>query len=185
MANSTAQQVAEQVAGQVANQTAVTVAQETATQTAKTASAQTAKQVANQVKEVATNQVASQMSTLNKGLEQLTDGLNSLNEGAKELDSGANELNKGADTLANGIETFNKEAIQQICDFINSDVKDMGEKVKQLTELSKQYQNFTMLNEGNNGDVKFIMIIDAIIKQENQDNSKEQAILSTQKDEEN
>lgn len=116
------------------------------------------------------------MSTLNKGLEQLTNGLNSLNDGAKELDNGADKLNKGADTLANGIETFNKDAIQKICNYINSDVKDLTEKIKQLTELSKQYQNFTMLNEGNNGNVKFIMIIDSLKKQEEQEKTKEQAI---------
>lgn len=183
VANSTAQSVAEQVAGQVANQTAVSVAQETAIQTAKTASTATAKQVSNQVKEVATKQVASQMSTLNKGLEQLTTGLENLNEGAQNLENGANKLSEGADTLANGIKTFNEEAIQKICNYINSDVKDMAEKVEQLTQLSKQYQNFTMLNEGNNGNVKFIMIIDSIKKQEEQENGKEQAILETPKSE--
>lgn len=183
VANSTAQSVAEQVAGSVANKTAVSVAQETAIQTAKTASTATAKQVANQVKEVATKQVASQMSTLNKGLEQLTTGLENLNEGAQNLESGANKLSDGADTLANGIKTFNEEAIQKICNYINSDVKDMAEKVEQLTQLSKEYQNFTMLNEGNQGNVKFIMIIDSIKKQEEQENGKEEALLE-QKEEE-
>ncbi len=35
---------------------------------------------------------------------------------------------------------------------------------KKLTELSKEYNNFTMLNNGNEGEVKFIMIIDAVKK---------------------
>ena len=49
--------------------------------------------------------------------------------------------------------------------------------------LSKQYNNFTMLNGNNEGNVKFIMIIDAIKKQE--DTTKEQAILNNSEDNKN
>jgi putative membrane protein len=181
VASSTAQSVAEKVAGSVANTTAQTVAQTTANQTAQTAATTTAKEVANQVKSAAQSQVATQMSTLGEGLNQLTNGLSSLNDGTATLQSGATQLNEGANTLAEGIKTFNEDGIKKICNYINGDIKDISERVEKLTELSKEYNNFTMLNGDNDGNVKFIMIMDAIKKQENNDNSKEEAVISTQK----
>ena len=150
---------------------------------AQTTSTTTAKQVANQVKATAQSKVVSQMNTLGQGLNQLTDGLNSLNDGANTLDSGASELHQGADTLAQGVKTFNEEGIKKICNYVNGDLKDITERVEKLAELSKDYDNFTMLNGENSGNVKFIMIMDAIKKQEEKDNTKEDAIFPSQKDE--
>lgn len=183
VANQTAQSVAEQVAANVANQTAQTVAQTTATQVAQTTSTTTARQVANQVKATAQSKVVSQMNTLGQGLNQLTDGLNSLNDGANTLNSGASELNQGANTLAQGVKTFNEDGIKKVCNYVNGDLKDMSERVEKLTELSKEYDNFAMLNGENSGNVKFIMIMDAIKKQEDKDNNKEEAIFPSQKGE--
>lgn len=182
VANMTAQAVAEEVAGNVANGTAQSVAQMTATQTAQTTATTIAKQVAEQVKSVAQSQIITQMNTLGEGLNQLTNGLGSLKEGTNSLKNGVNGLNEGANTLADGIKTFNEEGIQKICNYINSDVKDISERMKKLVELSEEYNNFTMLNGGNSGTVKFIMIMDAIKKQEDNENTKEQAIFPTQKD---
>ncbi len=184
VANKTAQQVAEQVAGQVANNTAQLVAQEVATQTAETTAKTVAKQVANEVKAKAQNQVASQMSILGEGLNQLTAGLNNLKEGTSSLQSGANELDEGANTLAQGVKSFNEEGIKKICNYINGNMKDVSERIEKLQELSKEYNNFTMLNEENNGNVKFIMIMDAIKKQENNDDTKNEVLLPTEKEKE-
>lgn len=183
VANTIAQKVAEQVAGQVANNTAQLVAQNTATQTAETTAKAVASKVANQVKEQALNQVTSQMNTLGEGLTQLTNGLGSLKNGSSSLQNGVNELDKGANTLAQGVKTFNEEGIKKICNYINGDMKDMSERVEKLKELSKAYHNFTMLNGENEGNVKFIMIMDTIKKQESNDETKEEAVLPAQKDE--
>lgn len=184
VANKTAQQVAEQVAGQVANNTAQLVAQEVATQTAETTAKIVAKQVANEVKTKAQNQVASQMSILGEGLNQLTAGLNNLKEGTSSLQNGTNELDEGANTLAQGVKSFNEEGIKKICNYINGDMKDVSERIEKLEELSKEYNNFTMLNGENNGNVKFIIIMDAIKKQENEDNTKNEVVLPTEKEKE-
>lgn len=183
VANATAQSVAEQVAGQVANSTAQLVAQNTATQTAEATAKAVAKQVANEVKERALGQVSSQMNTLGEGLTQLSNGLGSLKDGTSSLQNGANELDEGANTLAQGVKTFNEEGIKKICNYINGDMKDMSERVEKLKELSEAYHNFTMLNGENEGNVKFIMIMDAIKKQESKDEAKEEAVLQTQKSE--
>ncbi len=181
VANVTAQSVAEEVASTVANTTAQFVAQSTAIQTAQTTSTIVAKQVANEVKSQAQKQVFTQMSTLTEGLEQLTNGLGNLKDGSNSLQNGVNQLNKGASTLSDGIKTFHEDGIKKICDYLNSDIKDVNERIEKLVELSKKYDNFTMLNNENKGAVKFIMIMDAIKKQEADDVRKEQAILPTQK----
>ena len=66
--------------------------------------------------------------------------------------------------------------------YLYSDFKKKNGYARSI-ELSKEYNNFTMLNEDNNGNVKFIMIMDAIKKQEDNDSSKEQAVIPTQKGE--
>lgn len=148
----------------------------------------------------------SSINELKIGLQQLQNGLKLLNNGTQTLESGSKEMKKGLNTLdassnqilkANhqltegaktiddgatkleqGISKFNKEGIQKICDYINKDVKDVTNRVEKLSELSKDYNNFTMLEDGANGEVKFIMIIDAIEKQED---TKQDAIINEEK----
>lgn len=178
-AETTALETAQQIATQTAVTTALTTAQSTATTTAMQTSTTVAKQVGNQAKKTFTNQVVSQMSTLGNGLNQLTSGLSELNSGAATLADGTNQVNEGATTLANGIKTFNEEGIKKICNYINGDVKDLTTRVQKLTDLSKEYNNFTMLDGENDGEVKFIMIADAVKKQEDSEQNKEEAVLST------
>lgn len=178
-AETTALETAQQIATQTAVTTALTTAQSTATTTAMQTSTTVAKQVGNQAKKTFTNQVVSQMSTLGNGLNQLTSGLSELNNGAATLADGTNQVNEGATTLADGIKTFNEEGIKKICNYINGDVKDLTTRVQKLTDLSKDYNNFTMLDGENDGEVKFIMIADAVKKQEDSEQNKEEAVLST------
>lgn len=180
VANRTAQTVAVEVAGSVANQTAQTVAGEVTTQVAQTTAVTTAKQVANQVKAQAQNQVISQMNTLGDGLSQLTNGLGDLKNGTSSLQQGASELQVGANTLEEGVKQFNEKAIEKICDLINNDVKDGHERVEKLIELSKEYNHFTMLNGECKGEVKFVMIMDAIKKEQEEENNKEEAIMQSE-----
>ncbi len=178
-AETTALETAQQIATQTAVITALTTAQSTATTTAMQTSTTVAKQVGNQAKKTFTNQVVSQMNTLGNGLNQLTSGLSELNNGAATLADGTNQVNDGATTLAEGIKTFNEEGIKKICNYINGDVKDLTTRVQKLTDLSKEYNNFTMLDGENDGEVKFIMIADAVKKQEDSEQNKEEAVLST------
>ena len=120
-------------------------------------------------------------ATLNSGSNQLKQGLNTLDAGGTELGTasnqlteGANTLSEGSTTLAEGITKFNEEGIDKICDYINGDLKDISARLEKLQELSEDYNNFTMLNDGNKGNVKFIMIMDSIKKEED---SKQDIIL--------
>ena len=159
----------------------LTTAQNTATQTAMQTSTTVAKQVGNQAKKTFTYKVVSQMSTLGNGLNQLTSGLSELNNGATTLANGTTQINDGATTLADGIKTFNEEGIKKICNYINGDAKDLTTRVEKLTELSKEYNNFTMIDGENSGEVKFIMIIDAVKQQTENEQNKEEAIVEENK----
>ena len=178
-AETTAIETAQQIATQTAVTTALTTAQSTATTTAMQTSTTVAKQVGNQAKKTFTNQVVSQMSTLGDGLNQLTSGLSQLNDGATTLADGTNQVNDGATTLAEGIKTFNEEGIKKICNYINGDVKDLTTRAQKLTDLSKDYNKFTMVDGNNESEVKFVMIIDAVKKQEESEQNKEEAVLNT------
>ena len=176
----TALETAQQIATQTAVTTALTTAQSIATTTAMQTSTTVARQVGNQAKKTFTNQVVSQMSTLGNGLKELTSGLSQLNEGASTLANGTTQVNEGANTLAEGIKTFNEEGIKKICNYINGDVKNLTSRVEKLTDLSKEYNNFTMLDGKNSGEVKFIMIADAVKKQEESEQNKEEAVLNNE-----
>ena len=172
-----AESVAQDTAKEVASQTAKQVAKSTAKQVAKSTAETTSREVANQVKQEALSQVSKQMETLGTGLNELTNGLYKIDNGTSKLQNGANELNTGANTLAEGVTKFNNEGIKQICNYINGDAKDITTRVEKLKELSKQYNNFTMLNDGEEGNVKFIMIMDGIKKEES---NKQEAIIDNQ-----
>lgn len=123
-------------------------------------------------------------STLSKGSSDLKYGMNTLDSSTKELTSangqlteGAVSLADGASTLADGISTFNREGIKKVCDYINGDTKNLVSRVKALANLSKDYDNFTLLSDDEDGNVKFVMIVDGVKKQQESEQSKENAII--------
>ena len=185
VAGETAVQTAEEIAKQVAGETAVQVAETTAKQTAGTTAVQvagttattTATQVGNQAKQKFTNQVVSQMNTLGESLGELTEGLSTLDNGVEKLSEGTNQLDSGITELAEGITKFNTEGIDKICNYINGDLKDITTRIDKLEELANDYNNFTMLNSGDEGNVKFIMISDGIKSEED---SKEKMIVENE-----
>lgn len=128
-----------------------------------------------------TIQISKGAKSLFAGSSQLKEGINTLDtNGAKledasnQLTGGAETISEGASTLADGITKFNKEGIEKICNYINGDLRDITNRIEKLQELSKEYNNFTMLNNENQGNVKFILIMDSIKKSEE---SKQEVIV--------
>lgn len=120
-----------------------------------------------------TIQISKGAKSLFAGSSQLKEGINTLDtNGAKledasnQLTGGAETISEGASTLADGITKFNKEGIEKICNYINGDLRDITNRIEKLQELSKEYNNFTMLNNENQVNVKFILIMDSIKKSE-------------------
>lgn len=134
-----------------------------------------------------TKKLSSGTQELNNGSKQLKSGLNTLDSSTAQLRdadgqlvSAANTISDGVNTLAEGITQFKEEGIDTICDYINGDLRNLQTRIEKLQDLANEYNNFTMLNDGEEGSVNFIMIMDAIKKESN---NKEEAIVEDNKTE--
>ena len=111
--------------------------------------------------------INSKLGEVDGQIEKLKDALNQLTAGTDTLENGANELQ-------NGMRKFDEEGIQKIYSIVNNNVRDLQFRVKKLRELSNEYNTFTNIDENAKGNVKFIMMIDSLKKEEEK---KEKAIL--------
>ena len=111
--------------------------------------------------------INSKLGEVDGQIEKLKDALNQLTAGTDTLENGANELQ-------NGMRKFDEEGIQKIYSIVNNNVRDLQSRVEKLRELSNEYNTFTNIDENAKGNVKFIMMIDSLKKEEEK---KEQAIL--------
>ena len=179
-AEKTALTVAQSTATQTAEKTAQAVAQSTATQTAGETATQTATQVGNQAKQKFTNQVVSQMNTLGEALGELTNGLEDIDTGVSTLSLGANKLDNGALELATGVKTFNEQGISKINNLVNGDLKNLATRIEKMNELAKAYNNYAGIQDGMDGEVKFIMIVDS--SSDNGEIKKEEAVTTYKKE---
>lgn len=134
-----------------------------------------------------TTELATGVDTLNSYSAQMKKGLSTLDYSSNQLVSANNQLTDGASALANGVQTlsdgitqFDKDGIQKICNYINGNLKDVSVRLEKLQALSEEYNSFTMLDDKNDGVVKFIMIIDSVKK----DEDKKQEIIIENKNEE-
>lgn len=109
-----------------------------------------------------TTTLVSGSNTLKNGIQTLNTNTSKLASANNQLTDGSKTLVDGATTLADGITTFNSEAINKICNYINSDVKDITSRAKKLQELSESYDSFASKDESVKGKVKFILVSDEI-----------------------
>ena len=160
---------------------------------------QTAKKLAEDFTEDLANQIASNLikkqlngelseTELNKELSKYEDLINSklgevdnqvktLKDALNQLTDGTNQLANGANELQNGMNKFDEEGIQKIYNIVNNNVRDLQQRLEKLKELSNEYNTFTNIDENAKGNVKFIMMIDSLKREENK---KEQAIPPTE-----
>lgn len=111
-------------------------------------------------------------SMINEKLNTVDSSMDSLKSALNQLTNGTESLADGATKLSKGMKQFDEEGIQKIASYVNGDVKDVTARIEKLQELSEEYNNFTMLEDGNEGKVKFILMMDAIKKE----NAKEMIV---------
>ena len=131
------------------------IASNTADSTAQTV----AISISRKVKTGVLKEVAENMNSLSAGLDELEDGL-------VLLDEGSNSLAEGSNTLSNGMKTFDQEGINKLYNYINGDLKDLDDRIVALEDLAEEYKTFSGLQNGNEGSVKFIIIVDSLNKKE-------------------
>ena len=129
-------------------------------------------------------------ANINAGIKQITDGFDEISTGVSKISKGTDNLKSGTATLASstkmlvsandrltaasvdikdgayelatGVEKFNTEAINKICSYINSDVKEIATRAEKLQELAEEYEGFSKSIEDTNKETKFIIVTDNI-----------------------
>ena len=173
------------------NPTIDAIAEQTATKLAEDFTEDLANQIAsNLIKkqlsgELSENELDKELSKyedlINSKLGELDGQIETLKDALNQLTAGTDALENGANELQNGMRKFDEEGIQKIYSIVNNNVRDLQSRVEKLRELSNEYNTFTNIDENAKGNVKFIMMIDSLKKEEEK---KEHAILPAEVKEE-
>lgn len=97
---------------------------------------------------------------LANGTTALSTGVNILTTKVEELYNGTTALSEGINTLNTGITAYNEEGITPLSNTINNNLSGNISKIKKLADLGNNYQTFTMKNTTDNGEIKFIIVLD-------------------------
>ena len=135
------------------------------------------------------NQVSYGLGELNNGLEAAVDGLGSQEQegtilgGASQVATGAQTISdatqvlsqtvaavskamkslaEGASELGDGLRTYKNQGIAQLVATIQNDVVGTRDRIVEISDLGRAYDNFGGKVEGTNGSVKFVFEIEGI-----------------------
>ena len=113
--------------------------------------------------------LASGASDLKDGAAQLKDGASALYDGILQLKNGTpalvdgvTQLKDGAMQLNDGLTKFNEEGIQKIIDLEDGNLDSIVARLTATIDVSKNYRNFSGINDDMDGQVKFIYRTDEI-----------------------
>ena len=116
-------------------------------------------------------QLTEGVQALNDGIEQLYQGSVALNDGTGQLITAGNAISKGfdglsegTDALSDGMKEFDKEGIQELKKLAGDDLENIITRVRALKKADEQYNNFSGLEKGKIGSVRFIVETDEIKK---------------------
>lgn len=104
------------------------------------------------------NALATGARELDGGAGTLVNGLNTLQSGSSELVGGIGKLNAGAVALNEGMIQFDKDGIQKLAGAFDGDLEGTLDKMSEMTDASRSYQNFSGISDGMEGQVKFIFV---------------------------
>ncbi len=101
---------------------------------------------------------------LKDGTSELKDGTHELKDGSQELKDGVEELRDGSKELKDGTIEFNEEGIQKLLDMFNGDLQELSDRLDAVKSAAKEYQSFSGISDGVQGNVRFIYKTAAIEK---------------------
>lgn len=114
--------------------------------------------------------------TVNKGSRQLIQGAGRLKKGSDKLDQatgkvaeGIDKLKVGASDLYDGMYRFDSEGIQEINTRYEEDFSNLKDRLSALLDVSKEYNNFSGISDGMDGDVKFIIETEEIGREDKEE----------------
>lgn len=109
-----------------------------------------------------TEKLATASSQINDGIVTLNESTQQLAQASTQLNDASVQISDGAKQLYDGIAMFNNEGIRVLTSKVNNDVRGISVRLDKLMELSKEYNNFSNIDSSSKGDLRFIMISDAI-----------------------
>ena len=90
------------------------------------------------------------------GAEELNNGVLALKGSVPALIEGVTKLRDGAQQLSDGLKQFNSEGIQKLVSAIDGDLSGLTERLKATVSVSQRYNNFSGIESGMSGQVRFI-----------------------------
>lgn len=102
---------------------------------------------------------------LKNGAAALYDGIFQLKEGVPALIDGVSQLKDGSMQLSDGMQRFNEEGIGRMTKALDVDLGSLAARVKATADVSADYRNFSGINSGMDGKVRFIYRTDEIEKE--------------------
>lgn len=100
------------------------------------------------------------------GVGKLKTGSDSLDDATGKLSDGIGKLYDGGFDLYDGMNRFDSDGIQEINTKYEEDFRDLKDRLSALLDISKEYNNFSGIGDGMDGDVKFIIETEEIKKEE-------------------
>ena len=94
-------------------------------------------------------------STLRSGADDLADGTDSLVEGIQTLRDGASDLN-------DGMNEFREDGIEKLVNLYQDNVPELVHRLQALQELGQEYNSFSGIETGTDGEVTFLFRSDSI-----------------------
>ena len=95
-------------------------------------------------------------SQLSSGMSQLCDGILTMKDGLPALTDGVTSLRDGSMQLSDGLKEFNEKGIQKLVELVDGDLAGLLSRIRVLTEVAKEYKNYSGIADGMDGTVKFI-----------------------------
>ncbi|MCM1026624.1 MAG: hypothetical protein NC432_09315 [Roseburia sp.] len=99
---------------------------------------------------------------LYSGSSELCDGIQTMKDAAPALTDGIIQLRDGALELFDGLCRFDEEGVRKLAEAVDGDLHGLEERLKATVEVSKNYQSFSGIHDGMEGQVKFIYRTDSI-----------------------
>ncbi len=99
---------------------------------------------------------------LTSGAYELYYGILTLKNGMPTLVDGITKLRDGSMKLSDGLKEFNEKGVQKLVDTVDRDIGGLIDRIKVMSDVSKNYRNFSGLADDMDGKVKFIYRTDGI-----------------------
>lgn len=99
---------------------------------------------------------------LKDGASQLSDGLSQLSDASSKLAKGADKAAEGSTALAEGFSQLDRQGIQRIVSLYEDDIIGLRDRIKSLQAAGKRYDNFSGIEAGTKGSVRFVIKTAAI-----------------------